>query len=51
MGDLYEQQGNADSNSPVAANIKQVEDRLDELERSIGAPEVRTCAGAALHDQ
>jgi hypothetical protein len=31
MGDLYEQQGNADSNSPVAANIKQVEDRLDEL--------------------
>jgi superfamily II DNA or RNA helicase len=31
MGDLYGQQGNADSNSPVAANIKQVEDRLDEL--------------------
>lgn len=31
MGDLYEQQGNADSNSPIAANIKQVEDRLDEL--------------------
>jgi hypothetical protein len=31
MGDLYEQQGNADSNSPIAANLKQVEDRLDEL--------------------
>jgi superfamily II DNA or RNA helicase len=31
MGDLYEQQGNADSNSPVAANIKLAEDRLDEL--------------------
>ncbi|HVT24167.1 MAG TPA: DUF3883 domain-containing protein [Rhizomicrobium sp.] len=31
MADLYEQQENADSSSPVAANIKQVEDRLDEL--------------------
>jgi len=31
MAALYEQQGQADSNSPVAANIKQVEDRLDEL--------------------
>ena len=31
MADLYEQQGHGDSNSPVAANIKQVEDRLDEL--------------------
>lgn len=31
MGDLYEQLGTAGSNSPVAANIKQVEDRLDEL--------------------
>lgn len=31
MADLYEQQGSADGTSPVAANIKQVEDRLDEL--------------------
>jgi superfamily II DNA or RNA helicase len=31
MADLYEQQGQTDSNSPIAANIKQVEDRLDEL--------------------
>jgi superfamily II DNA or RNA helicase len=31
MADLYEQQGQAGSNSPIAANIKQVEDRLDEL--------------------
>jgi len=31
MADLYEQQGSVDSTSPVAANIKQVEDRLDEL--------------------
>ena len=31
MAELYEQQGDAESNSPVAANIKQVEDRLDEL--------------------
>lgn len=31
MADLYEQQGAADTNSPVAANIKQAEDRLDEL--------------------
>lgn len=31
MASLYEQLGTGDSNSPVAANIKQVEDRLDEL--------------------
>jgi len=31
MAELYEQQGHGDTNSPVAANIKQVEDRLDEL--------------------
>jgi hypothetical protein len=31
MAGLFEQQGQGDSNSPVAANIKQVEDRLDEL--------------------
>jgi hypothetical protein len=31
MADLYEQQGQGDGSSPVAANIKQVEDRLDEL--------------------
>jgi hypothetical protein len=31
MADLYEQQGQGDNSSPVAANIKQVEDRLDEL--------------------
>lgn len=31
MGDLYEQLDSAGSNSPIAANIKQVEDRLDEL--------------------
>ena len=31
MADLYEQQGQGDSTSPIAANIKQVEDRLDEL--------------------
>jgi hypothetical protein len=31
MADLYEQLGQGDTSSPVAANIKQVEDRLDEL--------------------
>ncbi|MET4236339.1 superfamily II DNA or RNA helicase [Bradyrhizobium sp. LA6.10] len=31
MADLYEQQGQGESASPIAANIKQVEDRLDEL--------------------
>jgi hypothetical protein len=31
MADLFGQQAAGDTNSPVAANIKQVEDRLDEL--------------------
>lgn len=31
FGDLTEQQQQGDSSSPVAANLKQVEDRLDEL--------------------
>jgi Protein NO VEIN, C-terminal len=31
IGDLYEQREAGDSNSPVAANIKTTEDRLDEL--------------------
>jgi len=31
IAELYEQQAVGDSNSPVAANIKQTEDRLDEL--------------------
>lgn len=31
MAELYEQQADAQSTAPIAANIKQVEDRLDEL--------------------
>src|SRR5262249_19838071 len=31
MANLYEQQGGTSSNSPLAANLKQTEDRLDEL--------------------
>ena len=51
MADLYEQQGQGDSTSPIAANIKQVEDRLDELNGRLERRRTELSAGAPLHNQ
>ena len=51
MADLYEQQGDAESNSPGRGQHQTGRGSPRRTEWPLGAPQERACAGAALHDQ
>ena len=51
LAELMEMQQRGDTSQPLAANIKQTEDRIDELNGPPGAPSRRTRTRARMHDR